>query len=140
MGRQRIFLAAAPVFLLAGCVERKLYLESDPAGADVYLDGRAVGKTPAEVPFDHYGGREVSLELPGYRPHREVIDLKAPWYQYPGIDLVTDVLLPVRLHDDHRFRFTLVPAPTSEEIPDSEVDAVRQRASDLRARATEPHE
>ncbi|MCL4730800.1 MAG: PEGA domain-containing protein, partial [Planctomycetes bacterium] len=37
-----LFFAA---LVCTGCVERRIYLISDPPGADVYIDGEYVGQT-----------------------------------------------------------------------------------------------
>ena|SRR5579871_107042 len=42
-------------------------VESDPAGATVYLDFVAVGKTPLDLPTERRAGAFVDVELPGHR-------------------------------------------------------------------------
>ena len=58
-------LAAAfsSVLLLTvtGCVERKMYIRSEPGGAPVWLDETYAGVTPLEHPFVHYGVRRVRV-------------------------------------------------------------------------------
>ena len=44
-----------------------LQVESRPAGAQVFLDERAVGSTPALIPNVTAGDHRVRIELPGYR-------------------------------------------------------------------------
>jgi hypothetical protein len=47
-------------------------LESDPAGATVYLDLKAVGQTPLTLPAERRPGALIDLELAGYRKvHRQ---------------------------------------------------------------------
>lgn len=43
-------------------------VESDPLGAEIYLEGQSVGITPLELPIE-IGEREMSLSLLGYRDY-----------------------------------------------------------------------
>ena len=126
----RVGLLFAPL-LLAGCVERFIALRSEPAGADVYLDGEKVGQTPIDIPYVWYGTREVILEKRGYREIRERVALNPPWWQYPVIDFVTDVLIPFTITDREEFSFHLESAPLTRE----EIDGTLKRAEETRAKA-----
>jgi hypothetical protein len=128
--RHRISFALGGILLVAtlsGCVERKMIIRSDPADAEVYVDGTRVGTTPVEIPFTWYGTREVSL----YKPGREMLVQKAtlhiPWYQVPVFDLITDLILPVTLHDIHEFNYVLPPVQS-----DANKDEVRDRALQMK--------
>jgi hypothetical protein len=44
-----------------------LLVESRPPGATVFMDGRAVGRTPLNVPDVKAGDHGVRLELAGHR-------------------------------------------------------------------------
>lgn len=44
-------------------------VESDPSGADIYLEGQSVGVTPMELPIE-IGEREMSLSYLGYRDYQ----------------------------------------------------------------------
>ncbi len=126
----RALLLLAPL-LLAGCVDRYIALRSEPAGAEVYLDGEKVGQTPIDIPYIWYGTREVILEKRGYREIRERVALNPPWWQYPVIDFVTDVLIPFTITDREEFSFHLERAPLSRE----EIDETLKRAEETRAKA-----
>ena len=126
----RALLLLAPL-LLAGCVERYIALRSEPAGAEVYLDGEKVGQTPIDIPYIWYGTREVVLEKRGYREIRERVALNPPWWQYPVIDFVTDVLIPFTITDREEFSFHLERAPLSRE----EIDETLKRAEETKAKA-----
>src|SRR5262245_32199714 len=56
----------------SGCVTRTLRVETDPPGARVWIDGVEAGPSPVEVPFTHYGAREIearaSESAPGLAP------------------------------------------------------------------------
>lgn len=119
--------AVLALALLTGCVERTMLIESKPAGAEVFVDGRSVGTTPAKVDFTWYGTRQIVLELDGYETHRIVEPVSPPWWQAPVLDLMTDVLIPAPFQDQHRFEYTLIPSG-----PPPEPAAVEEGAGPLR--------
>jgi hypothetical protein len=125
----RFPLAALAPLLLAGCVERLIAVRSEPGGADVYVDGEKIGRTPIDVPYIWYGTREIVLEKRGFREIRERVALNPPWWQYPGLDLLTDVVLPFTITDRTELSFHLERAPLSRE----EIDDVLRRAGETRA-------
>ncbi|MFC1705236.1 PEGA domain-containing protein, partial [Planctomycetota bacterium] len=98
--RTLLLTAGIVLPLLVGCIERKLIVRSAPPNALVFLDGAARGRTPLEVPFTTYGTREVALRHPRFRTQRLLVELDVPWYQWPGLDLLTEILLPFTIHDD----------------------------------------
>lgn len=102
-------LALLLAALLGGCVSRKLFLKTEPPGASVMLDGKHIGSTPWEGDFGSYGTRKVELELPGYARRIEVFEIPTPWWQYPGLAVVTDLVLPWTINDDHSFSWALTP-------------------------------
>ena len=113
----RLILASfAPwLGLVAGCaVERTLLLESNPPGALVYLNGEEVARTPSEVPLEWYGRYDVAVRKEGYETLKTKRWVMAPWWQWPPIDLIAE-LLPVPLHDRRRLRFELSPAKPGDE-------------------------
>ncbi|MFN3484961.1 MAG: PEGA domain-containing protein [Planctomycetota bacterium] len=117
--------------LLAGCVERTIYVRSDPPGAVVYLDDERAGVTPCEIPFLWYGKREIVLELQKYRMVREIVTLNPPWWQYFPLDFITDVLVPFTIRDRTELSYVLEPAaPTAQER-----EEMRARAQELRRKA-----
>ena len=76
-----------------------MVIRSEPNGADVYIDGQKRGRTPHTETYDHYGTREVTVAKPGYRTHRQMVDLASPWWQIFPFDLITEVLLPFTFTD-----------------------------------------
>ncbi|HZE97081.1 MAG TPA: PEGA domain-containing protein [Planctomycetota bacterium] len=117
----------------AGCVERLLAIHSDPPGAAVYLDGEKVGTTPCEVTYTWYGTRILILELRGYTLIRQEVPLNPPWWQIIPVDFITDVVIPFTIRDRMAVSYTMEPAPVSLK----EVDAVLQRADELRKKSLE---
>ncbi len=108
--------------LLCGCVERRLYIYSDPPGADVYIDGEFVGQTRPEdhkdgpffVNFIYYGKRDYTLRKPGYATKSGSVQLETPWYEYPPIDFFAEVLTPWKIVDSHEIRETMQKAEPAD--------------------------
>ncbi len=130
----------APFALLAlalvGCVERTLEIRSDPPGAKAYLDDEPVGVTPVTVPFSFYGTREVRLARDGYRPHRALVTLNPPVYEWFPLDFLFENLLPFTLRDAHVHEAVLDPRPSGEAAAREEEEFLR-RAEEAR-KAGEP--
>jgi hypothetical protein len=106
-----------------------MILRSDPPGATAYVDDTRIGVTPCETTFTHYGTRDVILEKEGFKRVAVKADLSVPWYQYPVLDVVTEVVIPFTITDEQHFDYKLEPAgplPTRAEVLD--------RAHDLRER------
>jgi hypothetical protein len=57
--------------LLSACAHQAVFL-SDPPGAQVFIDGQAIGTTPCNYKYSNGtgGSHEVSLKMPGYDPVR----------------------------------------------------------------------
>ncbi|MBI3856239.1 MAG: PEGA domain-containing protein [Planctomycetes bacterium] len=136
--RRAVLLAAllAAALSQTGCVERLLAIHSDPPGAAVYLDGEKVGTTPCEVTYTWYGTRVLVLELSGFSLVSRGVVLDPPWWQLVPIDFITDVVIPMTIRDRLSVSYTLDPAPIDEK----EVDAVLERADELRKRSVPPKE
>jgi hypothetical protein len=105
-------------FLLVGCVERKLTINTNPPGAMVVLNDQEIGTSPVTVSFNWYGDYWVRLNKDGYEilnTHRE---LKAPLHDWPPFDLFAEVLYPGQIVDSYEWTFDLSPkeCPTREQL------------------------
>lgn len=133
-------ICAAPL----GCVKRQIIITSEPGEAEVYLNGRHVGKTPARIGFEFYGMREVTLRKhvqPSegfyYESLNREIDVAAPWYEYFPIDVIADVVIPFTIENRHEFHFKLVKrSPLPDEREKEYLDLIN-RSKTLRARIAE---
>ncbi|MDA8593049.1 PEGA domain-containing protein [Planctomycetota bacterium] len=126
-------LAAAA---LTGCRgERTLSLTSTPVGAEVRLDGQLMGVTPVVIPIDHYGTRRLTMYRTGSRLHSEPLDLDAPWWTYFPVDILTEILNPVRLNDRQAYHVDLVPA--TGEVADPVTASFIEEAIRVRTEARE---
>jgi hypothetical protein len=133
-------LVAATALGLTGCVERKLTIGSDPAGAILLLNDVEVGRTPVTVPFTWYGDYDVRLrfeknvgtpEKPKIvryylHTHRQTV---TPWFETIGVDLFAD-LSPQTYVDQQVWAFVI---PEVEEPTDP--DAIKRADADLIKRA-----
>jgi hypothetical protein len=117
------------VLLLAalGCVERKMTVTSNPPGARVYLDDEEMGQTPVTFRFDFYGHRTFTLKKDGYRVTEEVRNVKAPLYEWPGLDVFAD-LGPIPIKDHKTYHFNLQP------ITEVKTEPLIERGKAMKAR------
>jgi hypothetical protein len=104
-------------------------VRTNPPGATVYLDGKEIGRTPFSTNFNHYGNREFRVVKQGYETKTVVRPVKAPWYEWVGLDFVSEVLLPGKLTDQRYYEFDMEP---EKVVPGSEIVA---RAEELRQTA-----
>lgn len=104
-------LCAIP--LLAGCVDRRITITSEPTGARVFLNDAEVGSTPCEVGFTYFGVYDVRLHKDGYEPLVTRATAKAPFHELPGVDLAA-MVVPVTKRTRIDWHFTLSPAATDE--------------------------
>jgi hypothetical protein len=126
-----VFLAVGLV--LPACTDRRLHITSDPPGALVWVNDVQLGRTPVEAEFTFYGVYDVRVELEGHEPLWTEQRARAPWYEYPPIDLIAAAMpWPVRTRID--WHFVLEPKPETEE---SEAD-ILDRARGLREQLGPP--
>jgi len=125
----RCLLAAAVAGSAAGCVRRSLTIQTEPAGALVFLNDQEVGRSPVSIDFTWYGDYDLIVRKEGFQTLQTHVPVREPWYQVPPIDFFAEVLWPGNVHDQHTFARTLEP----QVLPDRE--EVVQRAEELRERA-----
>jgi hypothetical protein len=128
-------LVAAMLLALAaltGCVERRLVITSDPAGAAVFVNDVELGRTPVAASFTYHGLMDVRVIKDGYEPLRTRARASAPLYEYPPVDLAAEAL-PFEFENTVRWHFTLTPAfETTHDSMELE-QGVIHRAADLRS-------
>ena len=114
---------------LTGCVERRIVITSEPSGATVFLNDTEVGRTPVEVDFTYYGVYDVRLRKEGCEPLVTTAKASAPFYEWPGVDLVA-MMIPVTKKTRIDWHFDLAPA-------DADESALLERAKAMRTEFTE---
>ena len=116
---------------VAGCrTERTLLITSEPPGAEVRLDGEAIGATPVQHEFLYYGKRRVTLRCDGHCTHSEEVELKGPWYGRFPFDIVSEVLIPIGWKDRRHLHVELIPG--DQVVAPPELRSVLERADALR--------
>lgn len=113
-------------------MQRRLTIVSNPPGAVVKVDDVEIGRTPVSTSFTYYGTRKIQLAKAGYETLTVLQPVAAPWYQWPGIDFVSEHFIPGKIHDDRLFNYDLEPAVV---VP---TDQLLQRAEELRQQSDIP--
>lgn len=104
-------------------------VRTNPPGATVSVDNQVIGTTPAASSFVYYGTREIRVEKDGYRTETIRRQIKPPWYEYPGLDFLSETLWPGELRDERIIDVEMVPKST---VP---TENVLQRADALRTQS-----
>ena len=136
-GRRSVPHAVLGVWLLViasalpGCIERRIRITSTPPGALVWVNDVQVGRTPVETAFLFHGVYDVRLHLDGYEPLATSARAKAPWYEFPGVDLLASAA-PVRFKNIIEWHFDLDPVAESVLPPDQAEAELLERARRLR--------
>ena len=121
-------LAAAALIALcaAGCVQRRMTVRSNPPGAFLYVDNYPIGTTPVSTDFTYYGKRQFRLVRDGYETLTVEQRVWPPWYEWFGIDFVSENLIPYTFRDERQLSFQMIP----QQIPPS--PQLAARAEELR--------
>ncbi|MBN2097382.1 MAG: PEGA domain-containing protein [Candidatus Omnitrophica bacterium] len=107
---KKIFLASVVLILAtqtSACVRRIVTIESQPPGAQVYLDHKYLGETPYTEEFLYYGGHHLELTKEGYVNFNTTLQLKAPIYEYFPLSVISELLVPWKITDQHYFKHDL---------------------------------
>jgi PEGA domain len=123
--RQRwlIVISLAALLATTGCVRRRMTVRSDPPGARVYVDDRDIGLTPCSSYYTYYGTRQVRIVKDGFQTETVERNFKAPWYEWPPLDFISENLWPAEIRDERVLDFQLVPqriVPTEELLQRAE--------------------
>jgi hypothetical protein len=115
--------------LLAGCVERRMVITTEPFGAVVYDErGLPLSASPADRDFIYYGKYRYTLVKDGYETLVVEEDVRAPWYEWFPFDFVSENLVPWTIRDVRRFHYVLTPL---QVVPPEQV---LEQGNPLRAR------
>ncbi len=119
-----------------------MIIDTTPPGAMVYVDDNPVGESPITVPFTYYGTRKITIEKVDaqnrllYKRMIVFEEIKAPMYQYFPLDFFSEVLLPLKLEDNHIFSYNLeeLTPQAREELQED----LFENADELREKAFAP--
>ena len=131
MVRAARWLAVAVVAVgMAGCVERRFLVESNPPGAAVFVNGDYKGTTPVSVPFTYYGKYDITLARDGYATQTVQSRFRRPWFQYFPLDFVAENLYPLHIQDNRKLQVDLQPLiqPRGEDVL-NQAGILRQRGA-----------
>jgi hypothetical protein len=103
----------------AGCVERRMIISEPPgsSGAIVFDEkNQPIGATPVDKPFTYYGKYRFRLAKDGYETLDVEQRVRSPWYEFPGLDFISENLIPWTIRDVRKF--TYVMQPTQVRTPE----------------------
>ena len=109
---------ACGVMLLAGCVERKLTIVTEPSEAVVWLNDEEVGVTPVTVNFNWYGDYNIRIEKPGFEILNTHRLLDPPAHDRFPLDFFAEVLWPKTIKNSYTWTFDLGPY---QQVPAEEL-------------------
>lgn len=115
----RVSLIAAPLAASSGCVERTMKINTQPAGARVFVNDEEVGLSPARVAFTWYGDYDIVIRKEGFETLKTHYRVSPPWHQYPPFDFVGEVMVPSTIQDEHilpTYELQPLTAPDNKEL------------------------
>jgi hypothetical protein len=117
MRKHSLFVLCVAIVIFAGCVERRLTINTQPQGALIVLNDEEIGASPVTVPFNWYGDYDVRISKEGFATLKTHRELKAPWYDAFPFDFFA-MLNPKRTVDSYEWTFDLSPLqqPTREKL------------------------
>ena len=112
------------ISLLNGCVERRLTINTEPAGALVSLNDEEIGISPVTVEFNWYGDYKIRASKQGYEILETHQKLAAPLHDQFPFDFFAEILWPDTIVNEYEWTFKLTPydPPQREEL----IQAARQ--------------
>jgi hypothetical protein len=94
-----VLLGLAVLPFGVGCVERRFIIETDPPDAIVVYKDKPLSSSPADTQFTYYLKYEFTAMKDGYEMTVHKENVKAPWYEYPGLDFISENLIPWTIND-----------------------------------------
>ena len=124
LGFSILFTSCATLF--TGSTQR-VYIDSNPKGAEIIIDGQKQGKTPANVKVDREldalidGGKAIQLKLDGYKNNGYELDAELNPVAiinlfnilFWGIDAATGAITK---YDNH-YNFEMIPIEDNVSVP-----------------------
>ncbi|MFN5494973.1 MAG: PEGA domain-containing protein [bacterium] len=114
------------VAALSGCVERRIWIDTAPRGALVWVNDAQVGRTPVDLAITHEGTYDLRIEKEGFEPLITPATTEGPIWDMVPLDLVVEIL-PIKARNESRWKFTLVPRDDSENALVDRATALRDR-------------
>ena len=108
-------------FVLSGCVERQLTIETIPSGAYIELNDEAIGHSPVTVSFNWYGTYRIRAQKEGYQTLKTSKKLDRPLGDYFPFDLFRGLIAPNTV-DSYHWDFQM------QELAEQDRDSLIGRA------------
>ncbi|HMF15619.1 MAG TPA: hypothetical protein VKE98_00360 [Gemmataceae bacterium] len=133
MKQRAVWLCLAVcVSCMSGCVERRFVITTSPPGAIVYDERHLpTGAAPTDREFTYYGKYRFTLVHDGFQTKVVEENVKPPWYEWIGLDFISENLIPWTIKDVRRFHYVLEPA---QIVPEQ---AILEKAGLLRQKGQE---
>ena len=100
---------------LAGCVERRYTVRTDPPLALAIVNDEEIGPTPISRSFTYYGDRKMTFMLDGYATTTVIQPINAPWWDNFVTEFFVENLIPYTFRDEREFTYKLEPATVPEK-------------------------
>lgn len=127
--RLALGLVALAASTLAGCVERRFVITTDPPGAIVIDEkGLPIGAAPVDRQWIYNGIYEFRLVKDGFQTQVVREHVAAKWYEYFPLDFFAENVVPWTIRDIRRFHYQMQPLAVMPP------DTVLQQGQALRQR------
>lgn len=99
-----------------GCVERRMVIVTDPypdaVNAIVYDEkDQPIGGSPVDKPFTYYGKYRFRIVKDGFDTLDVEQRVRAPWYELPGLDFISENLIPFTIRDVRYYTYVMQRPP-----------------------------
>ena len=122
--------APPPGYVTSGCVERRLTINTRPAGALVALNDEEIGQSPVTTNFNWYGDYNVRISKEGFETLKTHRKLEGPWYDKFPFDFFAQIVNPKRIVDSYEWTFEL--EEKQQPSPDELLSSAEQLKSQMR--------
>ncbi|MEY5033274.1 MAG: hypothetical protein RL354_2305, partial [Planctomycetota bacterium] len=119
-------LAMVGFAFLTGCVERRVWVDTDPPGALVWINDAQIGRSPVDVGITHDGVYDLRIEKEGYEPIVTGATVDGPLWDQPPLDFFAEIL-PVDSRNHTHWRFVLRARDESDADLAARAERFRER-------------
>jgi len=104
-----------------GCVERRFLITTDPPEAIVFdWKGQPRSGSPSDIPWVYNGTYQFTIMKDGYETLVVQEKVRAQWYEWVGVDFVSENLIPFTIRDIRKYHYQLKPlqvVPAEDVLP-----------------------
>jgi hypothetical protein len=131
--RLALKVSVLAVCLLAGCVERRFVITTDPPGAIVTNEkGLPIGAAPVDEQWVYNGVYQFKLDMDGFQTQVVRENVAPKWYEYFPLDFISENVVPWTIQDIRRFHYQMQPlALMPPEMVLQQGTALRQRGQTI---------